>query len=282
VGDANYDIYGHVDGKNLDLVPTFLVNTRFAGYVASDTWFTVMEDGALAPDLAIGRFPAQTATQLATMVGKTIAYETTSGPQWNGKALLVADDETIFNTASDQLAGSLTDMGYVTTKLYMSENDDTAYNHDAIVSAINEGVGIINYVGHGSIEVWGDEKVFQADDASKLANRERLPIFTTFTCLNGYFNHPQVDALAETLLWAESGGIVAAVAPSGRTTTSQQIPIAGEFYSSLLSEEVRTLGEALQRAKVAASDDSSLQDVIHTFNLLGDPALLFQLPIDDA
>jgi hypothetical protein len=75
---------------------------------------------------------------------------------------------------------------------------------------------------------------------------------------------------------------VAAVAPSGRTTTSQQIPIAGEFYSSLLSEEVRTLGEALQRAKVAASDDSSLQDVIHTFNLLGDPALLFQLPIDDA
>lgn len=279
VGDANYDIYNHTNGKNPNLIPTYLVNTHFAGYVASDTWYTLLEDGELSPSLAIGRFPAQNKEQLANMVNKTIAYEqNAAGTDWVKNALLVADDEPNFNTASDRLHEELSKMGYQTQKLYMLDNDDTDYNHDRIFSALNQGVGIVNYVGHGSIEVWGDEKVLQADDAGNLANRDRLPIFTTFTCLNGYFNHPQVDALAETLLWARDGGIVAAVAPSGRTTTSQQVPLADQFYSSLLNGQALTLGEALQIAKISASANDNLRDVIHTFNLLGDPALRFQRP----
>ena len=133
-------------------------------------------------------------------------------------------------------------------------------------------------MGHGSIEVWGDERVFQAEDAEILINGERLPIFTTFTCLNGYFNHPDVNALAETLIWAKDGGVVAAVAPSGRSLTSQQLPLADVFYRGLLSGEAGTLGEALRLAKLAGSADEFLSDVIHTFNLLGDPALGFHPP----
>jgi hypothetical protein len=126
--------------------------------------------------------------------------------------------------------------------------------------------------------VWGDEGVFDAEDADILINGQRLPIFTTFTCLNGYFNHPEVNALAETLMWAEDGGVVAAVAPSGRSLTSQQRPLAAVFFQSLFNGDAQTLGEALLLSKVAAADDVGLRDVIHTFNLLGDPALHFQMP----
>jgi len=35
-------------------------------------------------------------------------------------------------------------------------------------------------------------------------------------------------------------------------------------------------------AKKAGSDNDFLSDVIHTFNLLGDPALRFQLPEGEA
>lgn len=157
----------------------------------------------------------------------------------------------------------------------MTENEDI---HDAIISALNQGVGIINYVGHGSVEVWGDEMVLQAQDAAILTNEERLPIFTTFTCLNGYFNHPKTDALAETLLRAANGGVVAAIAPSGRTFTAQQTPIADSFYRYLLSGDTQTIGEALQWAKLDAAHDPYLGEVIYTFNLLGDPALRFQKP----
>jgi hypothetical protein len=159
----------------------------------------------------------------------------------------------------------------------MTENEEI---HDAIISALNHGVGIVNYVGHGGIDVWGDETVLRNEDARMLKNGRRLPIFTTFTCLNGYFNHPQVDALAETLLWTADGGIVAAVAPSGRTFTSQQTPLATTFYSSLLNGDAGTLGEALMQAKVAAAGNPDLTEVIHTFNLLGDPALRFMTPAE--
>lgn len=277
-GDATYDVYDFVAGKNRNLIPTYLVNTAFAGYVASDTWYSLLGDDTLSPSLAIGRFPAQTAAALETMVAKTINYETNASLEWTSRALLVADDESNFSQASDDLGGNLTAFGFQTEKLYMEDNDDTEFNKDAILGALNRGVGILNYVGHGSIEVWGDEKVLRAEDAGTLANFNRLPIFTTFTCLNGYFNHPQVDALAETLLWAEGGGIVAAIAPSGRTTTNQQVPLADEFYDTLLNGDSLTLGEALQTAKIAAAANEDLADVIHTFNLLGDPALHFQHP----
>jgi hypothetical protein len=278
VGDASFDPYNHMNGQNQDLLPTYLVNSHFAGYVASDTWFTLLDGEELSPSLAIGRFPAQTNNQLKAMVEKTIAYETSSDLSWTGNALLVADDEQEFDDASDLLASDLAVTGYALEKIYMSQNDATDFNNNAIINAINSGVGIINYVGHGSLDQWGDEKVFEAEDAGELNNRNNFPIFTTFTCLNGYFNHPQVDTLAETLLWQEDGGVVAAVAPSGRTTTRQQTPIADEFYATLLSGEAKTLGEALQLAKIAGASNPDLKDVIHTFNLLGDPALRFQLP----
>lgn len=274
VGDATYDLYDFSGGKNKNILPTYMVYTEFAGYVASDTWYTVFDPESLESQLAIGRFPVQTVNDLTKIVDKTIVYEQTNG-EWLNQALLVADDEDRFNLASDELDATLSQSGYTTQKLYMTENENI---HDAIISALNQGVGIVNYVGHGSVEVWGDEMVLQAQDAAILKNGQRLPIFTTFTCLNGYFNHPQSDALAETLLQAPNGGVVAAIAPSGRTFTAQQTPIADSFYRYLLSGDDQTIGEALQWAKLDAAHDPYLREVIYTFNLLGDPALRFQQP----
>lgn len=275
VGDASYDVNNYTAGPNRNLLPTYLVFTEFAGYVASDSWFTAFEQAAAGTSIAIGRLPAQSAEQLAVMVRKTIDYESAAETEWRSRALLVADDELRFNATSEWLAERLYDTGYQTQKLYMTENEDI---RDAIISAVNHGVGIVSYVGHGGIDVWGDETVLESRDAHMMMNGNRLPVFTTFTCLNGYFNHPSVDALAETLLWTDDGGIVAAIAPSGRTYTSQQTPLANLFYQTLLNHEVETLGEALQKAKATSAGNANLGEVIHAFNLLGDPALRFQLP----
>lgn len=272
VGDASYDVNDFLSSRNQNLLPTKLEQTQFAGYVASDTWFTMFDATGL-PTIATGRFPAQNARQLSVMVDKTITYETSASSPWRTRALLVADDEPRFDSASDWLADELSRNGYSSQKLYMTQNEDI---HDSIVSAINHGVSIVNYVGHGGIDVWGDEAVLRGEDAIILRNGSRLPIFTTFTCLNGVFHDPDNDALAESLLWTRGGGIVAAVAPSGRTYIAQQTPLASEFYNQLLGGESQTLGEALLRAKQLVSQDPNLTSVVHTFNVLGDPALQFQ------
>ena len=154
VGDATYDVYDFENGQNANLLPTFLVYTTFAGRVASDTLFGIFEDDSLEPQIAIGRFPAQNIEQLNTMVEKTIAYET-SAPKSGRDALLVSDDEPHFDLASNRLADAFDNGGYEVQKLYMTENEDI---RDAIMGAINNGVGLINYIGHGSVRVWGDEK----------------------------------------------------------------------------------------------------------------------------
>jgi len=274
VGDASYDVNDYTGSRNQNLLPTKLISTQFAGYVASDTWFTMFDASGL-PTMATGRFPAQNSRQLRVMVDKTIAYETGAPSHWVSRALLVSDDEPRFDTASDRLASELSLLGYAPQKLYMTQNEDI---HDSIIGALNHGVGIVNYVGHGGIEMWGDEGVLRGEDAIVLKNGNRLPIFTTFTCLNGVFNHPDLDALAESLLWTRGGGIVAAVAPSGRTYSAQQTPLATEFYRQFLSGESTTLGDALLRAKQVAAVAPNLSGIIHAFNVLGDPALRLQLP----
>lgn len=280
VGDASYDINQFTEGSNQDIIPTHMVYTEFAGYVASDTWLATTSETDLTPLVALGRFPVQTADQLRILVDKTIAYETEPDGDWQSRTLLVSDDDQAgFPVASDQLGESLSASGFQNQKLYIDESTQNSAMQTDIINALNEGVGIINYVGHGSVRVWGDERVFQVDDAEKLTNDGQYPIFTTFTCLNGYFNHPSDASLSEALLWQEGGGIVAAVAPSGRSLTAQQTPLADKFFDSLLEGgEAETIGEALQLAKASGATNEYLQDVVHTFNLLGDPALRFRKP----
>ncbi len=273
-GDASYDVNDYTGARNQNLLPAPLVRTQSSGYVASDSWYAMFE-GSAAPSMAVGRFPAQNSRNLRVMVDKVIAYERAAPSPYRARALMVADDEPRFDTSSDRLARELNLVGFIAQKLYMTQNEDI---HDSIISALNHGVGIVNYAGHGGIDAWGDEAVLRSEDAITLRNGNRLSIFTTFSCLNGVFNHPEIDGLAETLLWTRGGGIVAAVAPSGRTYSAQQTPLSAEFYRQLLSGESPTIGDALLRAKQLAAQGSELSSMTHAFNLLGDPALRFQLP----
>jgi hypothetical protein len=274
-GDATYDVRDQTAGKNRNLLPTYLFYSEQDGYVASDTWFTLFDDIPTRQGLAIGRFPAQTAAQLQIMVSKTIAYEANSEAAWTRRALLVADDEPYFDTVSNDLAAELDTNGYTIHEFHMSQNEDIHYD---IMSALNKGAGIVNYAGHGAETVWGDEAVFTGSDADMLTNGSRLSIFTTFTCLSGAFTQPYVDSLAESLLWVENGGIVAAVAPSTRSQMSRQLSLAKHFYDHLLSGETDTLGEALTLTKMASAREPALHDAVYTLNLLGDPALRFHQP----
>jgi hypothetical protein len=228
--------------------------------------------------MATGRFPAQNALQLRAMIGKTLSFEQSIAAEdnaWRQRALLVADDESIFDTATDSLAATLADRGYRAYQLHMSQGENIHYN---IRSVINQGVALVNYLGHGSKGAWGDEAVLQNSDTEALYNGSRLPILTAFTSLNGAFAEPQIDSLAESLLRKNDGGIVAAIAPSGRAPIDQLLPLAEKFYDQLLADGGITVGDALHRLINEGMDDPEYRDALKTLNLLGDPALQFYAP----
>jgi len=154
--------------------------------------------------------------------------------------------------------------------------DGTAVKSQLLAS-LNHGPALVNYTGHGSVDLWRGN-LLTADDAAQLSNSERLSVFITMTCLNGYFHDAAVDSLAEALLNADRGGAVAVWAPSGMTGPSSQAVMNQELYRVLFpegspSDEPPRLGEAIMQAKAAVTD----ADVRRTWILLGDPTTQLQL-----
>ncbi|NOZ26518.1 MAG: hypothetical protein GXP39_00505 [Chloroflexi bacterium] len=278
VGDASYDPYGYLQGPERDLIPTALVQTYYVGQTASDNWLAdVDEDGR--PDIALGRLPAQTPQQVQAMVQKVLRFEQAGGEEWPRRALMVADDkEPYFFSFSDALIKEYLAAVFEVERVYLGQVDDP---HARLLEAMNRGVGLINYIGHGSITVWAKEKVLSTDDVAKLRNKDRPPVLVNMTCLTGYFHHPQMVSLAETLLRSPDGGVATALVPTSESLSTDQEALAEAFYRAFVDPEVRTIGEAMVRAKreVPLERDGQ-RDVIATFNLLGDPALRLQHPIE--
>ena len=179
---------------------------------------------------------------------------------------MVADEngDFDFEGASDELVNLLP--GQMTVwSVYRGRTDDQAAR-TAILGSINEGKLIINYIGHGAVDVWKGN-VLTASDAASLTNGSALPFVVGMTCLNGFFQTPYVESLAEALLKAENGGAVAVWTSSGLTDPYGQSPINKELMRLLFNGQGLTLGEATARAKAATGD----MDVRRTWILFGDP-----------
>ncbi len=273
-GDASYDPLDYLDAPNKNLVPTRFVATQVMGETASDNALTDLDDDGL-PDLAIGRFPAQTAAEARAMVAKTIAYEQNrpAGP-WAQHLLLVADDgSAAFSDFNSEIL-ELIPPAFPTDNLLLSPENDI---RPQLLEAFNQGRGLISYMGHGALDIWAREEIFSIKDVPKLHQQGRLPIMLVWACLNGYFQHPKRTSLGESLLLSPQGGAVAGMFPTGETYPSNQLVMARELFGNTLFHR-STLGEALLAAtrQLDPTHDGQ-RDIILTFVLLGDPAL--QLPL---
>lgn len=273
VGKASYDYRNYLNAPNKNLLPTFLVETPNLRQVASDNWFATSSDQDVRPQLAIGRIPAKTSEQVARVVSKIIAFESSSDSRQ--RAVFVADDkEPSFEAMANALATRLA-TGMQAQKIYLADHKgDVKSARAEIVKAWNAGSLLMTYIGHGSIDTWAEGPLFSVENLGEIKNGDRLPILITPTCLDGYFYHPLKDSLAEELLFKSDGGIVAGLVPTGLSIPDAQSELMNALFSELFEKSAPTLGEAILRAKQkVASDSPEVREVIETFGLLGDPAL---------
>jgi hypothetical protein len=152
------------------------------------------------------------------------------------------------------------------TKIYRGQLGDPAARA-AILQSLNSGALVVNYIGHGSVEVWRGD-LLTAADAAGLANGTRLPFLVAMNCLNGLFNDVYTESLAEALMNVPNGGTVSAWASSALNEPEPQATINEELYRQLFKYGL-TVGEAVQRAKAATKS----LDVRRTWILFGDPTL---------
>jgi len=266
VGDASFDPKNYFGLGDLDFVPTKLIDTQYLE-TASDDWFVDLNGDAL-PEMAVGRIPVQTPEEATVVVSKIIGYEKSSNKK---EALLVADrvdnsDDFNFEGASEEIWGLLPS-SLVVRKIYRGQFSSDSQAKGELLRGINQGPLLVNFIGHGSIEIWRGN-IFTSEDAEGLINGMRLPFFVNMTCLNGYFQDPYSETLGEALIKAKGGGAIAVWTSSGLTEPDKQAVMNKELIKLLFGRDPITLGEATARAKASVSD----QDIRKTWILFGDPS----------
>ncbi|HSO74313.1 MAG TPA: C25 family cysteine peptidase, partial [Blastocatellia bacterium] len=153
VGDASFDARNYLGAGDSDFVPTKLIDTAYLE-TASDDWFADFNDDGLA-EMFVGRLPVRTASEAAALVSKLVGYDSADGKSVGGRTvLLVADKNDGFNfeLASEQLR-SFVPLGVGVQEIFRGRMDDAAAKKQ-LIEAINGGKSIVNYIGHGSSNVW--------------------------------------------------------------------------------------------------------------------------------
>jgi hypothetical protein len=264
VGDASIDPRNYLGLGAFDFVPTKFIDTALLK-TASDDWLADVNGDGFA-DFAIGRIPVRTPEDAALVFDKITSRGTPSGA-WANALLSVFDRPEGWDFAAGAAEASALAPPAMTRR-----NIDFAHSaspHAEVVSALNQGQLLVNYVGHGTVDLWGLDGVFTSADAAALVNGGRLPFMVVMDCLNGYFADVWSHSLAEALLEAPNGGAVAVWASSTLSEPDGQQRMNTELFRQLFGGSNPTIGEAINRAKQVVADP----DVRKSWILFGDPSM---------
>lgn len=327
VGDAHFDPRGYclTPGKcpqsggittppNSIFIPAALRIVDASRYEsADDNFFVAFNDGSgdFFPQMALGRLPANSTTEVEAMVNKILTYEQ-SPPTgtWRGRVSFVSDNAYNadgsadgggnFWAYSDAVAANpyYLPTNYQVNRVYYNPCDPNTYpqcalpypyyttegaTHDAVLDAINQGSVIVNYVGHGSITQWAHALLAIAD-VDTLSNGYKLPFMVDMTCDTGYFIYPDLafPGLGEKNVRRASNGALAAWAATGWGYADDHDFLNRGLFESIFHNGERRIGPATIAGKAflwaSYSPPSDRQiDAMKMFTLLGDPASRLQL-----
>ncbi|MAX10497.1 MAG: hypothetical protein CMG13_06595, partial [Candidatus Marinimicrobia bacterium] len=153
------------------------------------------------------------------------------------------------------------------------------------VSAINAGVGIINYTGHGSISSWGNGAPITSNQVNSLNNNNKLPFVITVGCNVGEFNSTN-ECFAESWLRSTNGGQpTGAIAHLGSTISqSWEPPMHGQWaMNSIITDNydnnfTKTVGGISVNGCMHMNDAQGSSGINETnyWTLFGDPSLVIR------
>lgn len=270
VGGDVYDYHNYNGNGAFSFIPTLYGKThRVVSFTPSDA-LLADTDGDNIQDVAIGRFPVRTSTELASIIQKTLQYPNTDH---NSTAVFAADEYdgvVSYTLQSNALINNLPDSWAVDTA-YLDKKSVADAKTD-LTDAINEGRALTSYFGHSSMGVWTFSGLFNTTDAANLTNADRPTIVTQYGCWNTYFVEPNNNSLGHKFLLEGNKGAAAVMGPTSLTQTSSDSILGNRIVKKLL--EGKTLGQASVESKQELSGSyESLKDVMLGWTVLGDPSL---------
>ena len=306
LGDANFD-YKATNPLVEDLVPTFLFQTQDFGASASDYPYGLVSGDDEIPDLFVGRIPAATNNDLNSAISKIIEYETTApNTSWRNQALFISgNDRTTFELAN--ILGA-TNHAFRSQNLRVIETIlpnhissarlntirdenlpfDPNFGTDSdLIDHWDDGLFLINFMGHGGGGIWADVELMSLADVDRLNNRGMYPFVTSMTCFTGAFENPGQLGLAQKLMLAPERGAIGILASSGLGYLHNDYAMMWSVGQFMFDRSL-TIGEQMALGKIFYLGTGQFYNVdgrnfgtpgyfsvksemVNQYNLIGDP-----------
>ncbi len=298
-GDGTYD-YKNLEKNGDNLIPAYETVeslNELASYPMDD-FFARVDGNDSRVDIALGRLNVTSPLEARIAVDKIINYETVHEKGiWRNLITLVADDnlttsgpEGNWHTPqSEALANNVIPESFDINKIYLAAYPTvlTALGrtkpgvYDEIINSVNRGTIIMNYIGHGSPDLWAHERVFIKSSTIPLLNNNKYFFLTAATCDFGYYDIPGFQSATELLVLKESSGSIGAFTSARPVYSFENAALNEAFYSSLLKSPRDTMnlpievGKAYMKAKLIGSGNQTNDDKFHLFC---DPSLRLNIP----
>lgn len=264
-----------------DLVPFHPGLSGNAKNNEADPLYGLLEGDDYYPEVFVARFAIKTDDELRRVIRKSIDYEKHphADAQWYSEALGIASNEGSWSGTIDYerlnlLADMLLNWDYKNfTKVY-----DPNAKGSAVKEALENGVGFINYIGHGWEKGWVSSG-FRNRDVLDLKNSEKWPFIVSVACVNGRFAYKYGDSFAEAWLkGAEGENPTGALAIFASSTNQSWVPptVGQKKITELLTAELESsLGGLFFAGSVAVIEDSSstAEQTYETWHIFGDSSI---------
>ena len=282
--------YQQLPGKYLTMASGYYDD--YSGY--SDWWFGQLEGDDRYNELIIGRFSAESTSDVTTQVNKVIHYEKdiNTDASWINVAQGVAKKENQYGHNGeddyqhmDKIRDDLLAYHYETVHRDYQNVSGVTSSAAIISEHINAGVSIINYCNHGSPTGWG---VFSYNNShvNALTNDYQLPYIISVACNNGEYTYYQ-PCFAETWMRATNvntgnptgaiGGMFSYISQPWTPPMYGQDEMVDIFVESYSNNIKRTMGGVSLNGNFKILDlghnNTAYYATYNTWTLFGDPTL---------
>jgi hypothetical protein len=254
-----------------------------------DHWYACTTGGSnpdLYADLGIGRLCGSDSARISTQVDKILDYEK-SPPlnAWLKHTVLVANGEQYpgkYTQCKEEIRTKLaTTSDWQVTKAYGGE---TGITNATVTWQINQGVNLLNYRGHGDIQLWASwnklGESFYNSDVEALSNGDKRPIVFNIAC-----NCSDIRSYCMSECWMDTpGGAVAALGAVHPSYTIPNHDFDKKLYEAIFEKDMTDIASAHMYAStyIVNNHGSIGADNARMYLWLGDPAMKVWLNIPSA
>ena len=301
-GRCSYDYKNRIT-KNTNFVPTYESNNSLSPLetYSSDDYFAFFDDNEgewrespaqnHSMEIGVGRLSVKTKQEATDVVDKLIEYDGKKNvfQKWRKEILFVADDGdfNIHQAQADALASQIeiNFPEFNTKKVYVDSYEQVSrpsgqispQASEALKMALKKGVLITNFTGHGSEQVWLQERILDEEFVSKWENYGSYPLLVTATCEFGRHDDPGQFSSGELTQIKKKGGSIGLVTTARPVNSSSNFTLNKAFYESFFQKvngKHKDLGIIFRDTK-----NKSLIGVGNrNFSLLGDPSMRLAIP----